>query len=468
LVKELKVENENLKREIERLQKELSEKLAEISKLTREVNELRQENERLKAAIEQERLANERMGAEIEQLRALLAEKMNELNALLAQLAQLRAQNAELTSLIEQLKPEIDQLRKKIAALKTEIETLIEENNKLRKANTKLASEMELLKTQYNTLVEKYTGVQKDCKDLSDENDKLRVSCDQLVEKYRMLEDQKAKSLTELQYYKETGGASDDEGLKRENQRIFENNRELKDANRKLRDTNDQLLADVDKWKNTVLGLRMQIEDLLEDKRRKNEKRRNNKEEKERNIEMVKTSIIKLRGNAPAPVEGPIAMYQKRGDTAIIEKKSRVKSLAEAEKAAKSQHRMGHYITHPCPYCSPNGGAECPVHHHAEALPELTLEQAKVLLLSDNEKDKMRALLRIMAFANENPRFKKMLIERYGSLSVYPIIRSPEWEESILQFLEECDRDQEVDSEDEEVGPPSTAETRKEARKAKA
>jgi len=294
------------------------------------------------------------------------------------------------------------------------------------------------------------------------------VSCDQFVEKYRVLEDQKARSLAQLQYYRESGSASDDEGLRRENQRIFENNRELKDANRKLRDTNDQLLADVDRWKNTILSLRMQIEDILEDKRRKNEKRRNNKEEKERNLEMVKTSIIKLRGNAPGPVDGPIAMYQKRGDTAIIEKKSRVKSLAEAEKAAKSHRRKGHYITHPCPYCSPNGGADCPVHQHLGAVPELTLEQAKTMIVSDNEKDKLRALLRIMAFANEHPRFKKMLIERYGSLSVYPIVRSPEWEESILQFLEECDREQEVDSEDEEVGPPSTAETRKEARRANA
>lgn len=303
---------------------------------------------------------------------------------------------------------------------------------------------------------------------MGDENDKLRISVDQVVEKFKILEEAKTKSIAELQYYKETGGASDDDGLKRENQRIFENNRELKDANRRLRDTNDQLLGDVDKWKNTVLSLRRQIEDLLEDKRRKNEKRRNNKEMKERNLEMVKTSIIKLRGNAPAPVEGPIAMYQKRGDTAVIEKKSRVKSLAEAERAAKSHHHMGHYITHPCPYCSPNGGAECPIHQASGALPDLTLEQAKQLLLSENERDKMRALLRILAFSNEHARFKKMLIERYGSISVFPIIRSPEWEESILQFLEECDREQEVDSEDEEVGPPSTAETRKEARKARA
>lgn len=317
-------------------------------------------------------------------------------------------------------------------------------------------------------MVEKYTNVQKDCKDMGDENDKLKVSVDQLVERYKGLQELNAKSLAELQYYRETGGVDDDEGLKRENQRIFENNKELKDANRKLRDTNDQLLGDVDKWKNNVLGLRMQIEGLLEDKRRKNEKRRLNKEEKERGLEMVKTSIIRLRGNAPAPVEGPIALYQKRGDTAIIEKKSRVKTLAEAEKSAKSHRHMGHYITHPCPYCSPNGGAECPVHQAAGALPELTLQQAKELLLSENERDKMRALLRIMAFANEHPRFKKMLIERYGSLSVYPIVRSPEWEESILQFLEECDREQEVESEDEEVGPPSTAETRKEVKKARA
>lgn len=289
---------------------------------------------------------------------------------------------------------------------------------------------------------------------------------DQIIEKFKGLEEGNSRYTAELQYYRESG-APDDEGMKRENLRIFENNKELKDANRKLRDTNDQLLGEVDKWKNEALALRRQLEDLLEAKRLKNEKRRQRKAEKERNLEMVKQSMVYLRGDAPGPVDGPVAMFHKRGDTAIIEKKSRVKSIYEAEREVKSKHHMGHYITHPCPYCSPNGGAECPVHQASGALPELTLEQAKQLLLSEVERDKMRALLRILAYANENPRFKKMLIERYESVSVMPIIKSPEWEESIIQFLEECNREQEVPSEDEEVGPPSTSQTRSEVRKAR-
>lgn len=315
-------------------------------------------------------------------------------------------------------------------------------------------------------MVEKYTNLQKDSKDLGDENEKLRNSVDIIVDKFKILEEANSKFSAELQYFKESG-APDDEGLKRENQRIFENNRELKDANRKLRDTNDQLLAEVDKWKNEALALRRQLEDLLEEKRLKNEKRRQRKADKERELEMVKQSMVYLRGDAPAPVEGPVAMFRKRGDTAIIEKKSKVKSLADAEREAKSKHHMGHYITHPCPYCSPNGGAECPVHQASGVMPELTLEQAKQLLLSDNERDKMRALLRILAYSNENERFKKMLVGRYGGVNVYPIITSPEWEESILQFLEECGRAQEVASEDEEVGPPSVTETKKETKRAK-
>lgn len=442
LVKEQRVEIQHLRAELEKLREEYNLKMVEINKLIKEINELKSENERIKQMIEQLKLANERMAEEIEQLRSMLAEKLNELSSLMPQLTLERARNAELTAAIEQLKPEIEKLRKNISNIKQEYDTLLAENNKLRKSNEKIANEIEPIKNLYNELVNKFTLLQTENKRICDENDKLRSSVEIIIEKYKTSEDNKANYEKELQYFKEAGASEDDTDLKVENQRIFDDNKKLKEENRLFRNKNQKLLADVDDKKSEVDALRRQLEELLEAKRLKNEKRRKHKADKERDIEMVKKSMVDLRGDTAPPVEGPVALYRHHGDTAIVERHTKLKPFKEQEKTVE-HHHIGHYITHPCPFCSVNGVAECPIHQSKGGI---SIQQALDYLGGDDEKNQMRGLLRLLEHVNDSARFKKILKERYGTINVSNIINTAEWQESMIQFYEESLKESDVPS----------------------
>lgn len=197
-------------------------------------------------------------------------------------------------------------------------------------------------------------------------------------------------------------------------QRLFAENKAINDANRKLRDSNALLLEDVDKWKDKVLVFRNQIEQLLEKKRRKNEERRQSKLDKERDLEMVKRSVMQLRGDAPQPADGPVVMYNKNATRPI---KTITERSRKTETHTHHPRRAGHFITHPCP-CAGNTGVPCPLHMGESAVigeaAVSGLEEAIRLINSDDQRDKMRGLRWIMEYAEKNSHILEEIIDEFG------------------------------------------------------
>jgi Mg-chelatase subunit ChlD len=182
--------------------------------------------------------------------------------------------------------------------------------------------------------------------------------------------------------------------------------------------------------------LRAKIEQLLEEKRGKNEERRQNRITKEMTLEMLKNSVRQLRGDAPQLSEGPIAMYNKNSTRPL-------KSTTEyASKTQTHTHahpkRVGHFITHPCP-CAENSGIPCPLHMRGSAgeADISGLEEAIRLINSNNEKDKMRGLRWIINYAEDNSHIMDLIVDEFGDGSMQTIVRTSDWEAILTRLLTE-------------------------------
>eukprot|EP00826_Nyctotherus_ovalis_P053874 TRINITY_DN7031_c0_g2_i2.p1 TRINITY_DN7031_c0_g2~~TRINITY_DN7031_c0_g2_i2.p1 ORF type:complete len:458 (-),score=163.29 TRINITY_DN7031_c0_g2_i2:515-1888(-) len=187
--------------------------------------------------------------------------------------------------------------------------------------------------------------------------------------------------------------------------------------------------------------LRSKIEQLLEEKREQNEEKRRAKAEKELGLELIKRSMVQLRGDAPQLSDGPVVMYNKnatRPQRSVTERAHRTQTQTHTHGHAK---RAGHYITHPCP-CAGNTGVPCPLHMEGgttvigEAA-VTSLEEAIRLINSGDERDKMRGLHWILEYAEKNPRILELIVDEFGDAGIMTIVRTAEWEAILTRILTE-------------------------------
>lgn len=434
IIKEKNVEIQTLRVEIETLYKQLAEKNAELEKLKREIRELTDENENLKRAIEEAKTLYERLTIELEELKRLYAEKCEELKAIMEELNGLRMINGELTARTSEIKPEVEKLKKLIADLKIEYETLLKEVGKLEKSNDKLIKEIEDLKIFYNELVGKYNALNQSNGDLESENEKLRVSVEEYINIYEKLKSDNEKHAEEIRYYKERGG-SEDGFMQRDNKMIFESNRELRDSNKELRLINERLLAEAELWNDRVMELRQQLEDFLADQREENLEKRDRREGQAIALELMKQSLASFKKDINELDNTPVTMFTGKQKSKTTQKIEQSKTTQKIE----HYHPTAHYVTHPCTACKPELGIICPLHLAAMGIEEmeLTLDEAKKLLIGDDQKDKIRALKRILAYAeDEDDAFKERMENYFGDLNIMTIVRNDDWERTVLRLLD--------------------------------
>lgn len=427
MVDEKTIEIQTLRVEIEQLKKELAEKNSEIERLRKEIRELTEENERLQRAIEEAKSIHERWTIELEELKRLYAEKCSEFTIIMQELTQLRIVNSEYTARISELRPEVEKMKKMISELKIEYETLLKEIKKLEKSNEKLVREIEELKILYNELLDKYNALLKSNTDILNENETLKVSIEEYRTTYERLRTTKERYEEEIRFYKEAG--SDDGSWLRDNKMIFESNRELKDSNRELRNINEKLLGDAEDWKNRILELRQQLQEYMDDEDHENQQRRARREGQEISIEYMKQSLANFKKDITDQDQTPVTLFTHK-------QKSKIKQKIE------HYHPPVHYITHPCTACNPDLGIVCPLHAGimtmgSEEDPDITLDEAKRLLIKGNQKDKMRALRRILVHAEEDDEsFKERMENYFGDLNITTIVRRDDWEQTILRLLD--------------------------------
>eukprot|EP00826_Nyctotherus_ovalis_P043337 TRINITY_DN4552_c0_g1_i14.p1 TRINITY_DN4552_c0_g1~~TRINITY_DN4552_c0_g1_i14.p1 ORF type:complete len:435 (-),score=147.43 TRINITY_DN4552_c0_g1_i14:28-1332(-) len=142
---------------------------------------------------------------------------------------------------------------------------------------------------------------------------------------------------------------------------------------------------------------------------------------------MMKQSLAGFKKDITNQDETPVTLYTNK-------QKSKVKHKVE------HYHPPVHYVTHPCTACNPALGIICPLHVGAMGEfeePDLTLDEAKKLLLMDDQKDKLRALKRILEYAEEEDEaFKERMQNYFGDLNVTTIVRSDSWEQTVLRLLD--------------------------------
>lgn len=310
-----------------------------------------------------------------------------------------------------------------------------EENKRLRKANDILTAEMENLRHRHDDLTEKYNVLLKTHKDAQAENDKLRDTLEEYMMKIKPLEAENEKYRREIMFYKEkfSSGVGD---LQSENKRLLEINKELKEANRRLKEANEQLLSDLEKWKNEAIDLKKQLDDLLAERTRKKEERKQRKADRQKYVESVKQSMTNLTPDDNP--ENPVVMYsQKPGTGEAILKKPIIKAFIEYEAGVGGNV---HYITHPCPRCMPEYPVQCPMHSAGFTMTHYSIEEAGSHIRSGDERERIRALESILAYAETDPKFKSRLEGKYDNVGVITILKDRDWEKFIEKELDKVEK----------------------------
>jgi hypothetical protein len=283
---------------------------------------------------------------------------------------------------------------------------------------------MENLKHRYDDLTEKYNILLKTHKDAQAENDKLKDTLEECMMNIKPLEAENAKYSREIMFYKEkvSTGVGDMQG---ENKRLIEINMELKQANRRLKDANEQLRGDLERLKTEAAELQRQLDDLIAKKAKKKEERKMRKEQKQKKIEEVKSTMINLTPETNP--DGPVVMHSKKPGETVL-KKPIIKAFIEYEGG------MGgnvHYITHPCPRCMPEFPVQCPMHNMGMSTPGYTIDEAKTYIHSKDEKERIRALESVIAYAETDPKLKEVLESKYNPVGVITILQDKNWESFI-------------------------------------
>lgn len=234
--------------------------------------------------------------------------------------------------------------------------------------------------------------------------------------------------------------------------RTFEENKELKDSNKSLRDINEQLPREIEKLKNDREAMKKQFDNLIDEKKKDNEARKARKTDKQKYMELIKKTMLHkvapelapaplLERDRPMQTEEPITecsgkqvnTRQKRPDEPM--KKPKIKAFVEFEKQKSAYYT--HYIAHPCPYCMPSYYG-CPIHgtSHAEhqRLSETELETTRKLLQSPNEGDKEKGLRTLFFHAQDDPKSKQFIEEKYPGMDVEGIIKGQNYMEFATQL----------------------------------